>query len=139
MVIVYKYSSCISYKSIDFDILRYDKIKYIYCSNNNLTNLPILPNSLKYLRCCNNKLIYLSILPTSLKYLRCYNNKLLNLPVLPDCLKYLYCFDNNIVNISNINKKIYNLNYDNGNDKVKFLSKLLYELKLKINYLFIFE
>ncbi len=39
------------------EITNYDNVVYINCSNNQLTSLPELPNSLKRLECNNNKLM----------------------------------------------------------------------------------
>ena len=48
----------------------------LHCSNNNLTELPILPDSLKYLDCSCNELTELSKIPESLEYLDCSFNNL---------------------------------------------------------------
>ena len=54
----------------------------LWCNNNKLTELPLLPNSLKYLFCYNNKLTELPLLP-NLNNLICDNNQLTNKPTNP--------------------------------------------------------
>ena len=59
------------------DLSEYINLKYLYCSNNNLTELPELPQSIVILDCENNKLTSLpKELPKSLKKLHCQYNKL---------------------------------------------------------------
>ncbi len=59
MLITIKYQNDNNqYKFNSFEeINNYDKVVYIYCSYNQLTSLPELPNSLKNIWCNNNKLI----------------------------------------------------------------------------------
>jgi Leucine-rich repeat (LRR) protein len=53
-------------------------LKVLYCSNNQLQNLPTLPETLKKLCCTNNQLQNLPTLPPNgLKELYCYNNPLI--------------------------------------------------------------
>lgn len=66
-----------------------DSLKKLYCDDNQLTNLPSLPNSLKILICNDNQLTYLPSLPNSLQELECYRNKLTSLPLLPKHLHTL--------------------------------------------------
>ena len=75
--------------------VRYEPL-YLYFSNNQLTNLPKLPESLKYLDCANNQLTSLPNLPESLINLYCDNNQLTSLPNLPESLINLYCVSNNL-------------------------------------------
>jgi Leucine-rich repeat (LRR) protein len=74
----------------------YHDIVDIDCSNNKLTVLPTLPNSLRYLYCFNNLLKVLPTLPNSLEYLYCYHNKITVLPTLPNSLIHLWCYYNKI-------------------------------------------
>lgn len=65
------------------------------CSNNQLTKLPILPNSIKILLdCSNNQLTSLPFLPRKLQGLNCSDNQLTSLPSLPEKLTRLYCYNN---------------------------------------------
>ncbi len=66
----------IVYSSFD-EINNYDNVVYICCSNNQLTSLPNLPNSLQELWCDNNQLTVLPELPNSLQLLYYKNNQLI--------------------------------------------------------------
>jgi len=57
-------------------------LKRLLCENNNLTELPPLPEGLKLLYCNNNQLTSLPVLPASLEDLNCSFNQLTTLPVL---------------------------------------------------------
>ncbi|KAI9139291.1 hypothetical protein BKA69DRAFT_1040201 [Paraphysoderma sedebokerense] len=59
------------------------------CSCNELTSLPLLPQSLEQLICNDNKLQSLPPLPASLRFLFCTHNKLKCWPTLPPRLKFL--------------------------------------------------
>jgi Leucine-rich repeat (LRR) protein len=66
-------------KNIDYDSL--------YISGLNLKSItaPLNPN-LKYLNCSDNQLTYLPVLPPTLVHLNCSGNNLTSLPKLPDTL-----------------------------------------------------
>jgi Leucine-rich repeat (LRR) protein len=95
------------------DIHLYTKLITLYCSNNELTNLPKLPSSLQKLYCSNNELTNLPRsqsdrlsarsaleLPSSLQKLYCSNNELTNLPELTtSSLQDLYCSNNQLTNL----------------------------------------
>ena len=73
-------------------IHHFSALKTLYCSDNSLTSLPVLPNGLEELFCINNQLTSLSpTLPSGLRTLHCSDNKLTSLPVLPDSLEFLNC------------------------------------------------
>jgi hypothetical protein len=78
------------------DLSRFNKLKILYCSNNNLMYLPPLPSTLEVLECYDNYLKYLPPLPSTLKELYCSNNLLKCLPLLPSTLELLWCFNNNL-------------------------------------------
>jgi len=96
----------------------FTKLEYLFCSVNNLTELPALPESIKFLECDCNKLINIVNLPENLQVLSCVDNNIINielprklktlycsgnlidrLPVLPTKLKRLYCSDNLLENL----------------------------------------
>jgi hypothetical protein len=68
----------------------------LLCSNNQLLNLPELPNTLNNLYCYNNKLSSLPKLPNTLINFNCSKNKLLSLPLIPSTLTYLDCSCNQL-------------------------------------------
>jgi hypothetical protein len=67
---------------------------FFYCYDNEITQLPELPNDIKFLNCSNNKLTTLPNLPNDLNFLNCSNNKLTTLPNLPNDLNFLKCQGN---------------------------------------------
>jgi len=78
-------------------------LKTLICSNNNLSKMPRkIPNSLTYVNCSNNKLTELPIIHYGL-YIYCHYNNLYSLPLFPN--KYIIYFDNNPV------KKLYTSNH----------------------------
>jgi len=103
IMITFKNEYGIKYSVISFDellkFIDYDFIYEINCSNNNLTQLPILPLYLVKLDCSDNNLIELPKLPPLLEYLHCNNNKLSSLPEIPKNLGWLYTADNNLSEI----------------------------------------
>ena len=66
------------------------------CSENNLTWLPSLPNTLEILRCRKNRLTSLPNLPSGLTLLQCDNNQLTALPTMPASLQTLECENNKL-------------------------------------------
>ena len=137
-MITFKNEYGIKYSVISFDellkFIDYDFISEINCSNNNLTQLPILPLYLVKLDCSNNKLsslpeipknlgwLYtadnnlsnLPVMPLSLRILECSNNKLYKLPELPRKVKYLYCINNNITDLPDMPENLHYILYDNN-------------------------
>jgi Leucine-rich repeat (LRR) protein len=79
------------------EIQNYDNIVRLDCSNNQLTSLAKLPDSLQILYCWNNQLTSLPELPNSLQHLYCNHNQLTSLPELPNSLQHLYCNDNKFI------------------------------------------
>jgi Leucine-rich repeat (LRR) protein len=67
---------------------------FLHCNNNEITQLPKLPNNIKLLNCNNNEITQLPELPNNIKFLNCSNNELTNLPKLPDDLITFYCQGN---------------------------------------------
>jgi len=76
-----------------------ETLERLFCSNNQLSSLPMLPETLERLFCYNNQLSYLPTLPKNLKELYCSNNRLSSLPMLPETLERLYCYNNPIYKI----------------------------------------
>ena len=74
-------------------------LQSLNCSNNRLTTLSTLPNSLTYLDCNLNQLTTLPSLSNSLSYLDCSANLLTTLPSLPNSLTYLYCNENQLTTL----------------------------------------
>src|ERR1035437_875557 len=71
-----------------------------YSTNNSLTSLPPLPQSLDTLICNFNHLTSFPVLPTTLKYFDCsYNPSLLTLPALPNSLITLFCYCDDLLGL----------------------------------------
>ena len=118
-----------SFKSLP-DLTRFKNLKVLNCSNNQLTSLPTLPQSLEVLQCSLNKLTSLPTLPQNLKYLicsdnqltvlhtlpqnlevlNCSNNQLTSLPTLPQNLEYLICSDNQLISLPTLPQNLTKLN-----------------------------
>ncbi len=77
------------------------ELTYLDCSVNKLTSINAISSLTKLykLQCSNNDLTALSELPESLNWLYCYNNKLTELPTLPASLSWLYCWNNQLTRI----------------------------------------
>ena len=84
------------------------------CQNNDIRNLPELPNTLVYLTCSFNKLEYLPSLNECLFHLECDNNKLKELPPLPDTLELIDCEHNHLTEFPSLNDKLRILNCSNN-------------------------
>ena len=98
------------------DLTRFKNLKTLYCSYNQFTSLPTLPQNLEYLYCNSNHLTFLPTLPQNLVELDCAGNQLTSLPTLPQNLEYLFFYNNPIYEIVNndslitINQNIQTLN-----------------------------
>jgi Leucine-rich repeat (LRR) protein len=84
------------------EIITFVYIRHLYCDDNDLYELPMLPPNLIILNCTNNKLTSLPRLPDSLEILHCSNNKIRYLPKLPSHLVTLVCNYNDIYEIPNL-------------------------------------
>lgn len=82
-------------KSID-GIEHFNGLKYFYASQNKLTALPKLPDTLTVIDLNLNDLKALPQLPGNLEYLNVFGNELTSLPRLPGTLVTLACSDNKI-------------------------------------------
>jgi Leucine-rich repeat (LRR) protein len=72
----------------------------LFCQDQNLINLPEnLPITIQRLWCHNNQLTSLPLLPEGLKVLYCWSNQLTSLPPLPADLRELCCYDNQLTSL----------------------------------------
>ena len=85
------------------NLSRFKNLRYLHCSNNNLTSLPKLNETLIELWCDNNKLISLPKLNTKLKLLHCSNNNLTLLPEFNENLVDLHCLNNKLTSFPDFN------------------------------------
>jgi Leucine-rich repeat (LRR) protein len=81
------------------NLSRFTQLLHFNCNYNQLTSLPLLPDSLELLDCKYNQLTSLPSLPRDLQYLDCKFNKLKSLPLLPSKLVLLDCFDNELTSL----------------------------------------
>ncbi|NLU25264.1 MAG: LPXTG cell wall anchor domain-containing protein [Clostridiales bacterium] len=94
--------------SLDAIMPRLTNLRYLVCSDNQLTSLPALPsgNQLWGLDCNDNQLTALPDLTgsTGLLYLECEGNRLTTLPDLSACqeLQKLYCDGNQLTSLPNL-------------------------------------
>ena len=87
----------VSYKNLrTLDGIDLTGVTELYCQENGLTELPVLPETLIILHCARNELTFLPVLPKSLQQLDCYRNKLKTLPDLPDSLGSFDCSFNHL-------------------------------------------
>ncbi len=88
-------------------------LSYLYCHQNQLTILPFLPNALIFLYCDHNQLTSLPNLPSSLLVLGCGNNPLNNLPALPN-LADLSCSSNQLSSLPTLPNSLVQLFCENN-------------------------
>lgn len=82
----------------------------LYCCDNSLIEIPVLPPNLKLLNCSHNKLNYLpNVLPSTLEILSCGYNYLRSLPELPISLRILLCNCNEIYKIPKLPDSLHSL------------------------------
>jgi hypothetical protein len=81
------------------DLTRFKNLQELYCSNNKLTSLHTLAQSLEVLDCSKNKLTLLTTLPENLIELYCYYNQLTSFTTLPQNLEILGFINNPIYEI----------------------------------------
>ena len=84
------------------------------CSDNQLTSLPNLPVNIYDLNCNNNQLTSLPGLPANLQNLQCYANQLTSLPSLPANLQNFFCWDNQLTSLPSLPANILYLNCNNN-------------------------
>ena len=78
----------------------------LYCSHNQLTVLPELPQNLGGLICSHNQLTVLQERPQNVISLDCQVNQLTVLPELPSNLEYLYCSKNQLKSLPKLPSKL---------------------------------
>ncbi|MEY4926142.1 MAG: leucine-rich repeat protein [Bacteroidota bacterium] len=82
--------SCDNQNIASIEGIKYFKnLETLYCTNNVLTSMPKLPNSLTYLDCQQNQILSFYAFPTVLNQLNCSGNPLNCLPTLPNSLHFL--------------------------------------------------
>jgi Leucine-rich repeat (LRR) protein len=121
------------------DLTRFKNLKELYCSDNQLINLPSnLPQGLEILYCSKNKLTSLPNLNRfkNLKELYCSINKLTNLPNnLPQGLEKLHCSNNELTSLpTTLPQNLKELNCSNNR-----LSSLPISLPQTIQILYCFD
>lgn len=113
----------INRKITDLTGIRYfDNLNTLFCHNNQLTSLPVLPANLQQLYCEYNLLKSLKNLPQGLAKLNCRNNRLRILRCLPQSLTYLACGLNQLKKLPSLPQGLTYL--DCSNNKLKMLPKL---------------
>ncbi|QYB17509.1 zinc finger C2H2 domain protein [Pacmanvirus S19] len=103
----------------------WEKVTFLNCSGNNLSQLTELPN-IRYLDCSSNNLTYLPELP-NVKWLFCSYNYLQYLPKLPN-IRELSCEYNNLTYLPNLSN-IENLYC--GNNKLTYLPEIPKVIELR--------
>lgn len=101
-------------KSGILDLENYYKLEILDCSDNNLTEIINIPDTLEELYCQYNKLIKLDNLPSSLCTLNCSNNSIYQLDNLSDNLCTLNCSNNSIYQLDNLPNSLCTLNCSNN-------------------------
>ena len=74
----------------------FDNLQSLNCSNNLLTELTYLPNTISTLLCANNDISLLVNFPSAAVIIDCSWNSIDSLPTLPTPLLSLYCDGNNL-------------------------------------------
>lgn len=77
----------------------FTSLVHLECIQNQLSTLPVLPNSLQKLWCYYNQITGLPALPSSIVTLNCENNYITSLPSLPNSLLYLRASQNNLTSL----------------------------------------
>jgi uncharacterized repeat protein (TIGR01451 family) len=111
-------------------------LKFFYCNKNQLTSLPSVPISLTHLDCSQNQLTSLPTIPSTLKSLNCSFNDLPSLPTLPSTLNIIECSSNQINYLPTIPSSLILLYcYENNLTSLPTLPNTLYSLNCNYNQL----
>ena len=105
-------------------------LKQIRCANNLLTRLPLLPESLISLDCSGNKINYITSLPIALSELTLNGNPIRQLPKLPIYLHKLSCVGDSLEALPELPDDIMLLNC--ANNQLQKLPKLPAQLSKMI-------
>jgi len=81
---------------------RYNEITYLDCSDNGITKIENLPNSLKEFYFTKNQITRIENLPNNLQIFNCCWNKITKIENLPNSLKKFDCSFNKITKIENL-------------------------------------
>ncbi len=78
----------------------FNGLEQLHCLDNELTKLPVLPDSVQVIICTSNKITSIAEpLPKSLTELSCQKNSMTSLPKLTDKLESLYCDSNKLTSL----------------------------------------
>jgi hypothetical protein len=115
-------------------IIRFKKLKILYCDDNRLTNLPVLPENLYMLDCADNQFTCLPVLPKYLKYIYCADNQLTYIPCLPENLYMLDCANNQLTHLPCLPENLEILQFNGNNIIFNILySRFIFIIKNKVN------
>jgi len=138
----------VSHKNLTYlpDLSRFKNLEVLSCINNELTSLPILPETLLMLNCSRNKLTSFPVLNMQLIYLNCSNNQLTLFPVvLPQKLKYFGCSNNQLTSLPYLNNELYIIDYENNpiyeiiyNKKIKKISVINKNIETWNNFRYLY-
>jgi Leucine-rich repeat (LRR) protein len=78
------------------NLIKFNKLRVLNLSNNDITTFPILPETLEEVSLNSNKITTIKGFPTNLKSLNLSNNKIRVLPSLPNLLEKLYVTNNKL-------------------------------------------
>ena len=92
------------------DLSRFTNLMVLNCSQNSITSIINIPDTLYDLDCYKNEITHLD-LPTNLIDLNCGRNKLSYLNCIPSKLIKLNCCYNRIQNLRNIPETLKEINY----------------------------
>lgn len=81
------------------DLSRFENLRVLDCSNNNIQRIRNLPDTLEQLICSNNIITTIHRLPDNLQIFICDNNDLIRLPPFPDYLNIIQCSNNDLTTL----------------------------------------
>jgi len=71
-------------------------LNYLKCSDNNISDISQVPNTVRELNCFVNDLVGILSFPDSLRSLNCAGNDIDSISQLPIFLEYFYCYNNDL-------------------------------------------
>lgn len=124
------------------DLKRFEYLKKLDCSYNDITDIINMPETLEILKCNNNKIKSLTNrIETDGIWWFCYYNKIFPSSYLPDSIIEINCCFNDIENIDFtklISLRRLNISH-NKIKSIKYLPKFLVELNCIDNFIEVFE